>query len=104
MITEKLDNVLQKEETITVDANLDELDKYIEMLYDDHVERKADGAKNIMMLCLLPEGLEVMLNHGIPSFFINRITIGCAYKNIERRTKEKPRSYYLLAWNVSSNF
>ncbi len=57
-------NLGQKEETITIDANLDDVDKYIEMLYDDRLERKADGAKNIMMLCLVPEGLEEMLGHG----------------------------------------
>ena len=39
------------------------MDRYIELLYDDRAEKKVDGAKNIMMLCLLPEGLEEMLTH-----------------------------------------
>lgn len=39
------------------------MEQYIELLYDDRGEKRIVGARNIMMLCLIPRGLELMFEH-----------------------------------------
>ena len=39
------------------------MEQYIELLYDDQAEKRIIGARNIMMLCLIPGGLEMMFEH-----------------------------------------
>ena len=62
------------------------MDHYIELLYDDHTDQRIIGARNIMMLCLLPEGLEAMFNHESLMGVLSRTLKEEHKKNIELTT------------------
>ena len=50
-------------------VSVEELEKYLEVLYEDNIEKKISFAKQMLMLALDPSNIEFILNHGIPFLF-----------------------------------
>ncbi len=51
------------------DGDIDELDLYVEAMYGDETKlteskRRLESARKMLLLCLMPENMEVMLQHG----------------------------------------
>jgi len=44
-------------------VNIECLDDYIQMFYEEQVEQKIKGAQSILYLCLSNEHMEIMLEH-----------------------------------------
>lgn len=42
---------------------LDDIDGYVDMLYDENVESKLKGSISVLYLCLSIENMEYMINH-----------------------------------------
>ncbi len=51
------------------DGDIDELDLYVEAMYGDEQKlteskRRLESTRKMLLLCLMPENMEVMLQHG----------------------------------------
>ncbi len=44
-------------------VNIDELDDYIQMFYEEATEQKLRAAQSVLYLCLSNENMEIMLEH-----------------------------------------
>ena len=44
-------------------VSIEDLDEYIQMFYEEAVDKKSQGAQSILYLCLSNENMEIMLEH-----------------------------------------
>jgi sRNA-binding regulator protein Hfq len=44
-------------------VNIEDLDEYIQLFYEEDVVKKSQGAQSILYLCLSNENMEIMLEH-----------------------------------------
>lgn len=44
-------------------VSIEDLDEYIQMFYEEQVDKKSQGAQSILYLCLSNENMEIMLEH-----------------------------------------
>ena len=61
-------------------VDIEQLDEYIQMFYEEQVEVKSKGAQSILYLCLSNENMEIMLEH---ETFNRAINSNLIFKNSE---------------------
>ncbi len=44
-------------------VNIDDLDEYIQMFYEEDIQEKLKAAQSVLYLCLSNENMEIMLEH-----------------------------------------
>ena len=44
-------------------VSIEYLDEYIQLFYEEEIEKKSQGAQIILYLCLSNENMEIMLHH-----------------------------------------
>jgi len=79
-------------------VNVDNLDDYIQLFYEEQIEQKINGAKSVLYLCLSNESMEIMLEHETLFGTISR-TLRDDYKKSIELTM-----YLLNVFQAYSNF
>lgn len=79
-------------------VNIENLDDYISLFYEEDVVEKTKGAKSILYLCLSNENMEIMLDHETLFGTISRTLRDDYKKSIELTL------YLLNIFQAYSNF